>query len=87
MEHWLSLTVLDSPLSVSALSRTKVHISVPKAVVKLAVARNRLKRVLREAVKRDSFFRNDRSYRLKVKRSPRTVDLKTAQKGLEVLHG
>ena len=87
MEHWLSLTVLDPLLSVPALRRSKVHISVPKAVVKLAVNRNRLKRVLREAVKLDSFFAKDRSYRLRVKQMPRTVDLKSARKGLEELHG
>ena len=87
MEHWLSLTVLDPLLSVQTLRKAKVHISVPKAVVKLAVTRNRLKRVLREAVKQDPFFAKDRSYRLRVRQMPRTVDLKTAQKGLEVLHG
>ena len=87
MEHWLSLTVLGPPQSAPTIRQAKVHISVPKAVVKLAVARNRLKRVLREAVKMDPFFAKDRSYRLKVKLLPRTVDLKTAQKGLEALHG
>ena len=86
MEHWLSLTVLDPPTSKSKARSAKVHIAIPKATVKLAVMRNRLKRVLREAVKLDPFFGKDRSYRLKVNGLPRTVDLKMARKELGTLH-
>ncbi len=87
MERWLSLKVLDSPLSEPVNRPPKVHISIPKRTVKLAVARNRLKRVLREAVRRDPFFVKNKTYRLRVNMPPATVDLKTAQKILETLHG
>ncbi len=86
MEHWLSLKVLESPLPDLINRPPKVYISIPKSTVKRAVMRNRLKRVLREAVKRDSFFENDKIYRLRVNGLPKSVDLKTAQKVLEVLH-
>lgn len=82
MERWLSLTVLDP---VPPKSR-RVHISVPKRTVKLAVARNRIKRVLREAVRRDVFFERDGIYRLRVHEFPRKLNLALAQKVLEALH-
>ena len=87
MEQWLSLKVLESPLPDSVNSPPKVYISVPKSTVKLAVMRNRVKRVLREAVRRDVFFEKDKTYRLRVNRLPKIMDLKTAQKVLEALHG
>jgi ribonuclease P protein component len=81
MERWLSLTILKTPSEAPL-----VHISIPKRTVKLAVARNRLKRVLREAVRQDPFFEGNRTYRLVVRRVPATVDLKSAQRTLEALH-
>ncbi len=86
MEHWLSLKVLESPLPDPIKRPPKVYISIPKSTVKMAVMRNRLKRVLREAVKRDSFFENNKIYRLRVTSLPKTVDLRTAQKVLGVVH-
>ena len=86
MEQWLSLKVLESPLPDPISRPPKVYISIPKSTVKLAVMRNRLKRVLREAVKRDVFFENDKVYRLRVNALPRSVDLTTAQKVLNGLH-
>ena len=83
MERWLSLTVLEP----TPFKTPRVHISVPKRTVKLAVTRNRLKRVLREAVRQDPFFGTDRVYRLKVNELPEKVDLEAARKVLEVLHG
>ena len=86
MEQWLSLKVLESPLSESVNRPPKVYISIPKSTVKLAVMRNRVKRVLREAVRRDVFFEKNRTYRLRVNGMPKIVDLKTAQKVLKALH-
>ena len=87
MEHWLSLTVLDTTPSGTNPRKARVHISIPKRTVKLAVARNRLKRVLREAVRLDPFFSNDRTYRLKVNEIPEKMGLDAARRTLEVLHG
>ena len=87
MEQWLSLKVLESPLPDPANRPPKVYISIPKRTVKLAVMRNRLKRVLREAIRRDVFFERDKTYRLRVNGLPKIVDLKSAQRVLEALHG
>jgi RNase P protein component len=86
MERWLSLTILESPSSVRSSQQARVHISVPKSTVKLAVTRNRLKRVLREAVRRDPFFGRKGVYCLRVHRMPRETGLAAAQKTLETLH-
>jgi ribonuclease P protein component len=82
MERWLSLTVLNNPSS----ETPRVYISVPKRAVKLAVKRNRIKRVLREAVRLDPFFAKNRIYRLRVSEMPIQIDLKEAQKALSTLH-
>ena len=80
MERWLSLTVSK------LVSSKAVHISVPKRIVKQAVARNRIRRVLREALKTNPCFREEKVYTLKVLRLPKTVDLYAAKKALECLY-
>ena len=82
MERWLSLTVLKS----SPSEPSRVLISIPKRAVKLAVRRNRLKRVLKEAVKKDPFFTKEKTYRLKVLAWPKEAGLKEAQRALGSLH-
>jgi hypothetical protein len=83
MERWLSLTVLDP----SPSPKARVHISIPKRAVKLAVRRNRLKRVLREAVRQDPFFGKKGVYRLKVNGWPALANVRAARAALEALHG
>ena len=86
MERWLSLTVLEPPSPEMNPKKARVHISIPKRAVKLAVTRNRLKRLLREAVRRDPFFGRVSVYRLKVHQLPEKLDLAAAQRTLEALH-
>ena len=86
MERWLSLKVLESAWSQASSRRVRVLISIPKRTVKLAVMRNRLKRVLREAVRRDPFFVVGRIYRLQVREMPKKVGLDAARATLEALH-
>lgn len=81
MERWLSLTVSN------LVSSKAVHISIPKRIVKRAVVRNRVRRVLREAVKQDPFFREEKVYVLKVLRLPKAVGLHMAKKAIEAFHG
>ena len=81
MDRWLYLTVSESPSS-----KPRVHISVPKRIVRLAVARNRIKRVLREAVKLDAFFNQNQVCFVRVQRLPLKVNLETARKALQMLH-
>ena len=86
MERWLSLKILESSLSQNQSKKACIHISVPKRAVKLAVTRNRIKRVLREAVRRDPFFERAGIYRLQVRQLPQKVDLSSARAILEELH-
>jgi len=79
MERWLSLTVSN------LVSSRAVHISIPKRIVKQAVVRNRVRRVLREAVRLDPFFKEEKTYILKVLRLPKTVDFHMAKKALGAL--
>ncbi len=81
MERWLSLTVSK------LVSSKTVHISVPKRIVKQAVVRNRIRRVLREALRLEPYFREEKVYTLKVLRLPKSVSLDTAKKALEPLRG
>ena len=80
MERWLSLTVSK------LVSSKTVHISIPKRVVKRAVVRNRIRRVLREALRLDPFFQEDKVYLLKVSSLPKAVDLAMAKKALGAFH-
>ena len=86
MERWLSLTVSEPSSSEKQSPKARVYISIPKRTVKRAVARNRLKRVLREAVRRDPFFGRDGIFRLKVCALPVRVNLAAALRSLEALH-
>ncbi len=80
MERWLSLTVSK------LVSSKTVHISIPKRVVKRAAVRNRIRRVLREALRLDPFFQEDKVYLLKVSSLPKAVDLAMAKKALGAFH-
>lgn len=90
MERWLSLKILESPSfpkKPRCSSKARVYISIPKRTVKLAVIRNRIRRVLREAVRLDSFFVDGRVYSLKVLRLPETVDFHSAREALGRFRG
>lgn len=78
MERWLSLTV--------SAGKPQVLISIPKKVVRLAVRRNRIRRVLREALRQEPFTPS-KTHIFKVFRSPEEVDLHIARKAVhELLH-
>ena len=53
-------------------------ISIPKKIVRLAVRRNRIRRVLREALRGRAVAEN-KVYLLKVLRSPEKVNLESAR--------
>ena len=56
-------------------AKAVVHLSVPKKTVKKATHRNRLKRLLREAVRRADGFAPGVTYRLRVERLPKEETL------------
>jgi ribonuclease P protein component len=63
-------------------------ISIPKKVVKQAVRRNRIKRVLREALKEERILERDKTHVFKVLRSPEGVNLQMAKQAVrELLRG
>ena len=87
MEQWLSLTVYDEKEPKGKSPKPFFLISVPKKVVSQAVRRNRIKRVLREALKNETFFKEKKVYVFKVLRSPEKVNLKSARFMIDELFG
>ena len=84
MRQWLSLTVSEVKNPKKNKTPRAFFISVPKKVVAKAVRRNRLKRVLREALRR-AVLPGGKVHIFKVMRVPETVNLKTAQEALHEL--
>lgn len=84
MDGWLSLTILkeDKP---SARPKPLFLISVPKKIVKQAVRRNRIKRVLREALRGAAFLSEKKTFRFKVAKAPQSVSLAMAQSAIKEL--
>lgn len=76
------MTVRKVVPSENHLPKSRVYIAVPKRLVKKAVTRNRIKRVLREAVRMNSFFLGGKTYFLKVLRLPEQVDLRSAKEAV-----
>ena len=87
MERWLSLTVLDRKNPENRGKTPPFFISVPKKIVRRAVRRNRIKRVLREALRHETLLQDGKTYTFKVVKAPETVDLKVAKQAVhELLH-
>ena len=85
MERWLSLAV--SPASAGKKARFGYFISIPKKVVRQAVRRNRIRRVLREALRERAGLDAGKTHFFKVIRAPEGVGLAMAKKALhEILH-
>ena len=72
---WLCLKISRKLDSKPGPEKVSVFISVPKRVVALATQRNRIKRLIREAVRQDLFFGSrEKAYFFRVTRAP---DVKT----------
>ena len=84
MRQWLSLTVSEPKTQKKSSVSRPFFISVPKKVVAKAVRRNRLRRVLREALRR-RVFPAGRLHVFRVTRAPETVNLQTATEALNEL--
>ncbi len=80
--NWLSLKVSDPSNPLSG-GKPGVFISVPKKVVRLAKDRNRLKRLIREALRAESapkIFPDKKVYYLRVLKKPVRPGLEDARK-------
>jgi ribonuclease P protein component len=87
---WLSLKVLDPATLKKPRLRKKskplFFISVPKKTVRLATQRNRLRRLIREAVRKDArFVGSEKIYAFKVNAFPLGVKLKDVEESLKEL--
>ena len=74
---------MESPAA-KAPRPSRVFISIPKKIVRHAVKRNRIRRVLREAF-RGRDFGMGKTHVFKVTRFPESVDLAMAKKALNEL--
>ena len=87
MERWLVLKVSEEKRPQSTVRKAPFLISIPKKVVRLAVRRNRIKRVLREALKDRPFLGRNKVYVFKVMRFPKKVSLESARLAVHELLG
>ena len=87
MERWLSLRVSEEKTPENKARKSLFLISIPKKIVRLAVRRNRIRRVLREALRGKSFFEENKIYLFKVFRSPEEVDLESARVAVREIFG
>ena len=85
MESWLSLTVSGNSGSEITSGKATFFFAVPKKVLPLATRRNRMKRLIREAIRGDVFFDRQKIYTFKVRRVPKILDLATVQKAINEL--
>ena len=85
MERWLSLSVSEGKYPNTIAAQRPFFISVPKKVVNKAVQRNRIKRVLREALRHETLLPTGKVHIFRVTRAPEGVDLKMAKQAVHEL--
>jgi RNase P protein component len=83
---WLSLKVSEKVIIKDRVLKPGTFISVPKSVVPLATRRNRLRRLIREAVRADDYFGHAKKiYYFRVHRWPGDVRLQDVKRNIEIL--
>ena len=85
MERWLALTVSGTTVPAKHVKRPPYFISIPKKIVKQAVRRNRLRRVLREALRGRSILDGNKRLVFRVLRAPEDVGLGMAKEAVQEL--
>lgn len=81
--NWLTLQVVSSPAPGN--SKNNLLFLIPKRVIPLAARRNRIRRLLREAVRLDAWFKKTNVYKFRVGRLPKELNLKIVQTEFEKL--
>ena len=84
---WLSLRVSIKPESGNHSSKASPLISIPKKIVRLATQRNRIKRLIREAFRKEVLIDQKKLYGFRVMRKPRDPGLKEVQEIIAKLLG
>ena len=87
MERWLSLTVSEAKNPKMSAAKGLFFISVPKKIVNRAVRRNRIKRILREALREEPCLSAGKVHLFRVLRQPEVANVAMAKKAVyELLH-
>ena len=80
-DPWLSLKVSDKVTIGDRVLKPGLFVSVPKKIVPLATKRNRLKRLIREAVRADDYFKkHDKVYYFRIREWPGEIRLSDVKK-------
>ena len=89
---WISLKIQDQPRSESdpltgAGSKPApiLLMSVPKKIIRLATDRNRVKRLIREAFRRENRLQPGKTYLFSVKRKPGELALQDVREAMDGL--
>jgi ribonuclease P protein component len=71
MDRWLSLKIIDQKTSDRTPHQGGLLIAIPKKIIASAVKRNRLKRLIKEAVRLEKIGRLGLVYKFRVDQSPK----------------
>lgn len=83
---WLSLKVSEKVILQGKRLRPGLFVSVPKGIVRLATRRNRLRRLIREAIRKDAYFGDERKiYYFRIHRWPGELGLSDVKLSIEKL--
>ena len=81
---WLSLEILDAiQVSPKSPKKNPVRFVIPKKKIHLAVRRNRLRRLIKEAVRADISLADKKMYIFRVKRDPGSIGLKEVKEAVK----
>lgn len=80
-ERWLSLTVssLEAGSLPTAAHKYQLRISAPKKIIKLAVKRNRVRRLIREVLRKEFVLEAGSFYHFKIRRAPENPDYQSTK--------
>ncbi len=85
MERWLSLEVSESQ-GLEKGSGPSFLIVIPKKVIRLATERNRIRRLIKESVRHDKFFQEEKVYKFKVKTRLASWSLAEVKEAIDASH-
>ena len=85
-ESWLSCEVSEKDARQPRSVKPSIFISIPKKAVHLATDRNRIRRLIREATRKNSYFKGqDKVYLFRVLKAPLKPRLSQVQELLETV--
>ena len=84
-ERWLALKIQNQPKSGNDFQKASLLMSVPKKRVALAVRRNRIKRLIREAFRRADRLDPTKIYFFRVMKNPGPVEFKDVKDAMRLL--